>query len=362
MKNTNILFKELTELDSIPGNEIEVRNYLISNLSNYADELLKDNLGSISFKKIGNSKGPKILISAHMDEVGFMVSSITKEGFIKFIPTGGWWEQNLLAHKVIITTKENKKLTGIIGSKPPHILSIEERKTSVKLDNMFIDIGVSSKEEAINLGITQGDMITPYQKFEVLSNPNYLLAKAWDNRVGCALNFELLKSLENEKFDNILFSTYTVQEEVGLKGARTISYVINPDIVIAVDVGIGNDIPNGDKEGMELGKGPQILLSDSSLIGHKGLREFILEIAKKNDIPYQISYLKGGSTDAGVMHLAHDGAPSINILIPSRYIHSHSSIIHKQDYINTLKLLKLLVMELNLTSVNDITYKWKKTL
>lgn len=355
MKEEIKYLKTLTELNAVPGNEKQVRDFLEKELTSYSDEVLKDNIGSIVFKKEGLKDGPKVLISGHMDEVGFMVSEITNEGFIKFIPLGGWWSQVMLSQKVQITTKKGVVI-GVIGSKPPHILTPEERKTPMDISKMFIDLGVDNKEEAIKLGVNIGDMITPYMEFAQLGNPKYLLAKAWDNRIGCAIVSEVLKRLKNENHPNTFYGACTVQEEVGTRGAQTVGNMINPDIVFAVDVGIGNDVPFGDKQGMELGKGPQILLSDSRLIGHKDLREFVTQVADELNIPYQLTYLKAGGTDAGAMHLTNNGSPAINILIPCRYMHSHTSIIHYDDYLNAVKLIIEVIKRLDYQTINTITY------
>ncbi|MCL2522829.1 MAG: M42 family metallopeptidase [Erysipelotrichales bacterium] len=355
------LLKSLTELNGVPGQEGEVKKYMEKLGKSYQAEVSYDNIGSVILKKSGLSDGPRIAIAGHMDEVGFMVSRITKDGFIRFIPLGGWYSQVLLAHEVEITTKKGKVL-GVIGSKPPHILSDEDRQKPVSIDSMFIDIGVKNKEEAVGLGITVGDMITPVTKFSMLGNGNYLMAKAWDNRIGCAVVLEVLNNLQNLKHPNNYYGIGTVQEEVGCRGAKTTANMINPDIAISVDVGIANDIPAGESDalndchGMEMGKGPQILLSDSGLIGHRALREFVISVAEELKIPYQITFLKRGGTDAGPMSLAHDGCPSMSLCIPSRYIHSHTSMIHKEDYLNTVKLVTALIERLDKKTVNAITY------
>ncbi len=346
--------KEITEINGIPGNEVAVREFMEKELNGYVDEVQYDNIGSYIGVKKGSDNGPKVVIAGHMDEVGFMVTKITDEGFIKFTTMGGWWSQVMLAQQVTITTRKNKEILGVIGSKPPHILGIEERKKPVDINTMFIDVGVKDKEEAEKLGIRVGDMITPYIEFRTMGNEKYLLGKAWDNRIGCAVAIEVAKNLKDEKHDNILYAVGTVQEEVGCRGATTVGNKINPDIAIAVDVGIADDIPGGKGEYGKMGEGVQVTLKDRTSIGHKTLREFVEDIAEELEIPIQYQVLAGGGTDAGPLHISHDGAPSLSISIPSRYIHSHTSMIHRDDYENTVKLLTELVKRLNAKNVDAI--------
>lgn len=358
MKKDLLLLKKLTEANGIGGHERMVRQIMEEEFLQVVskDDILYDGLGSIAARKVGQEDGPKIAIAGHMDEIGMIVTKITDEGFLKFQTIGGWWSQVMLAQQMTVTTSEGKTYRGVIGSKPPHILSESELKNPVKIEDMYLDLGVASKEEVEKLGIKVGDMITPAIDFQVLANEKYLLAKAWDNRIGCAVAIEVLKQLKGQKHPNTVYGIGTVQEEVGLRGARTIAQMINPDIVIAVDVGIAKDVPGTDNS-TKLGAGPQILLYDGALIGHVGLREFIVGIADELKIPYQFDYLKRGGTDAGAMHLVHDGAPAMSLCIPSRYIHSHTSIIHKDDFDNTVKLLVEVIKRLDNATCYQITYK-----
>lgn len=347
------LLKKLTEVNGVPGNEREVRLLIEDELKDNDLNLLRDNLGSLVFNK--EAKGPNVYLAGHMDEVGFMVKEITKDGFIKFQTLGGWYSQVMLAQEWQITTSKGV-LIGVTGSKPPHIIPAADRKKAVEVKDMFLDIGVSSKEEAIEAGVEIGNMITPLQEFKELANKNYLLAKAFDNRIGSAVVIEVLKNLENEKLNNNLFGGFTVQEEVGLRGARTTSNLVRPKIAFAIDTGLGNDVPGSVSEEQTLGKGPQILLFDGGLVAHRGLRKFVIDVANELNIPYQEGVINGGRTDAGEMHLAHSGAAALSICIPTRYMHSHTSIIHYEDYLNTIKLLTEVVKRLDDKTVNEILF------
>ncbi len=351
----NPLLYDLTMLNAIPANEKQVRVYFESAVKNLADEVSYDNLGSIIAKKTGNAKGPKIMVAGHMDEIGFILTEITKDGYVKFINAGGWWGHVVLSQQFTITTKTGAKVSGVVGSKPPHILSAEERTKVVELKDMYIDLGVSSKEEALALGIQVGDMITPFIESKPLGNPKFLLAKAFDNRIGVALAIEVLKNIQNTTHENVYYGVGTVQEEVGERGAGTAAYKVGPDIAIALDVTIAHDYPGGTKE-TELGKGPCLMIYDSSMVGHVGLRQYAISICDELKIPYQLSYLRAGGTDAGKMHIAKSGCPSLAICLPCRYLHSHTSIIHEDDYANAVLLVTELVKRLDKKTVESITY------
>ena len=359
LDETLVMLKELTDAKGIPGNEREPREVMKKYISPYADELSTDGIGSLIAKKQGQENGPKIMIAGHLDEVGFMVTNIDDKGFIRFQTVGGWWGQVMLSQRVTIVTSSGDTITGVIGSKPPHILSPEARKKPTEIKDMFVDIGATSKEEATSWGIRPGDMIVPYFEFTVMKNEKHLLAKAWDNRIGCAVAIDVLKNLKNENHPNVVFGVGAAQEEVGLRGAKTAAYAIEPDIGIAVDVGIAGDTPGvTEKEALgKMGKGPQIVVYDASMVSHKGLRDFIVGVAEELNIPYQFESIPGGGTDAGSIHLTKSGVPSIAITIATRYIHSHAGILHRDDYENTVKLITEVVKRLDSETVNKIKYE-----
>jgi len=337
---TLTMLKELTDANAISGHEKEARDVMEKYIKPYADEVFTDHLGSLIAKKTGEANGPKIMVAGHLDEVGFMVTRIDKNGFLYFQTIGGWWNQVMLAQRVTIMT-EKGNLTGVIGSKPPHILTAEQRKKPVEIKDMFIDIGASSKEEAEQFGVRPGDSIVPYFEFTQMKNEKMLLAKAWDNRIGCAIAIDVLKHLQDEDHPNIVYGVGTIQEEVGLRGARTSAHLIQPDLAFGVDVGIAGDTPGvSDKDAdSKLGKGPQIILYDASMISHKGVRDLVVETAEEKGIPFQYSSMAGGGTDSGAIHLTADGVPALSITIATRYIHSHAAMLHRDDFENAVKLI-----------------------
>lgn len=353
------MLKELTDARAIPGNEREARDVMKKYIEPFVDEIEQDGLGSLIARKEGDANGPKIMIAGHLDEVGFMVTRIDDKGFIYFQTVGGWWSQVMLAQRVSIVTRSGETITGVIGSKPPHILSPEARKKPVDIKDMFFDIGASSKDEVLSWGVLPGDMAVPYFDFTVMKNENFLLAKAWDNRIGCAIAIEVMKQLKDEKHPNRVYSVGAIQEEVGLRGAKTATNKIQPAIGFAVDVGIAGDTPGVTaKESVgNMGEGPQILLYDASMVSHRGLRNFVVETAEELKIPYQFATMAGGGTDAGSIHVSGTGIPTVAICIPTRYIHSHAAMLHRADFENTVKLLVELVKRLDSDTVQKITFE-----
>ncbi|WP_216828884.1 M42 family metallopeptidase [Alkalihalobacterium elongatum] len=351
------MLKELTDANGIPGNEKEPREVMKRFIEPYATEVYTDNLGSLIAKKTGSQEGPKIMVAGHLDEIGFMVTSIDDKGYLRFQTVGGWWEQVMLAQRVTIMTK-NGYVPGVIGSKPPHILSPEVRKKPVDKKDMFIDIGASSKEEAMEFGVRPGDAVVPVCDFTVMKNEKYLMAKAWDNRIGCAIAIEVLKQLKDVDHPNTVYGVGTVQEEVGLRGARTSAHLIQPDIGFGVDVGIAGDTPGvSEKDALaKMGEGPQIIMYDASMVSHKGLRDFVTSTAEENNIPYQFDYVAGGGTDSGAIHLTANGVPSLSITIATRYIHTHAAILHRDDFENAVKLIVEVIKKLDTDTVKQITF------
>lgn len=351
------MLKELTDARAIPGDEKEAREVMKKWISPHADQVYTDHLGSLIAEKIGDENGPKVMVAGHLDEVGFMVTRIDDNGFIYFQTVGGWWNQVMLAQRVTVLTKKGD-VTGIIGSKPPHILSPEARKKPVAIKNMFIDVGATSKEEAADFGIRPGDSVVPYFEFTPLKNEKMILAKAWDNRIGCAIAIEVLHQLKGEHHPNRVYGVATAQEEVGLRGARTSAYTIEPDIGFAVDVGIAGDTPGvSDKDAdSKIGDGPQIILYDASMVSHKDLRDFVVDTADEHAIPYQYASMAGGGTDSGAIHLTANGVPALSITIATRYIHTHAAILHRDDFDNAVKLIVEVIKKLDKETVHTLTF------
>lgn len=357
MDETLKMLKELTDANGIPGNEKEPREVMRKYIEPFADEVMTDNLGSLIAVKKGSAEGPKIMVAGHLDEIGFMVTSIDDKGFVRFQTVGGWWEQVMLAQRVTIMTRKGN-VPGVIGSKPPHILAPEARKKPVDKKDMFIDIGASSREEAMEFGVKPGDSVVPVCEFTVMKNEKMLMAKAWDNRIGCAIAIEVLRQLKDVNHPNTVYGVGTVQEEVGLRGAKTSAHFIQPDIGFAVDVGIAGDTPGvTDKEALaKMGDGPQIIMYDASMVSHKGLRDFVTDTADEAGIPYQFDFVAGGGTDSGAIHLTANGVPALSITIATRYIHTHAAMLHRDDFENAVKLIVEVIKKLDSDTVKEITF------
>ena len=354
----NIEFlKKLTDADGIPGHEYEVKEILEKELSGIVDEIDSDNIGSF-VSVIKKANAPKILLAGHMDEVGFMVSNITDEGFVKFRPVGGWFDQVLLAKKLRITTRSGKKFTGVIGAKPPHVLPPEKRKEVVKIESMFIDLGVKDKAAVEKMGICKGDMITPIGDFELMNDPDYFLAKAFDNRVGCFVMAEVMKNvaLKRDELNCEVYGGATVQEEVGLRGATTLAYKVNPDIAISLDTGIAGDTPEmtANESSAKLGDGLQLLIMDASAIAHVGLRYALTDLAKEMNIPIQEEILLAGGTDNGRIHISQDGVVGISLVVTTRYLHTHNSMIHRNDVQGLIDLITEFILKLDSKMLEEI--------
>jgi len=339
------LLKRLTEAPGVPGYEHEVADVIRDELKPLAN-ISYDKMGSIVCEKKGTRAQPKIMLPGHMDEVGFMVKLITEEGFVKFTMLGGWLPQYLPSQRVIVKTSKGD-LPGVLGAKPIHLMSEEERKKVLDKKDLYIDIGAKDKKDAEKLAVKPGDPIIPETPFTVMANPDYLLAKAWDDRIGCALFIEVIKNLKGKRHPNTVFGVGTVQEEVGLRGAHTSVRKVNPDCAIVCEVGLGQDVPGGEKGLGVLGKGPIITIYDRGMIPNLKLRDFIIDVADEKKVPYQLEAVEGGMTDGGPIHIHAEGVPCIYLGVPARYIHSHCGIIHRQDYENAIKLITEAVLRLD---------------
>jgi len=341
LDDTLDLLEKLTTVPGVPGYEQSVAAMLKEYLHTVAPAE-EDRLGNVFFTHQGSSARPRIVLPAHMDEIGMMVKLVDDKGFVRFWTLGGWWSQVLLSQRVNVINGKGEKIPGVIGSKPPHILSDEERNKVVRVEDIFIDVGASSKDEAEKkFGIVPGDPIVPDAPFTVMAGGKRLLAKAWDDRVGVALMVRILEELKKKGHPNTVIGCGTVQEEVGTRGAKTVAATADPDVAIVLESGISADVPGIKPEETqgELGKGPMLCILDGGMIPHRGLRDFVVETAAKTGLPYQYTSLSRGATDGRELQYAGRGVPSLYVGVPCRYIHAHQGIIDRDDFDNTVKLL-----------------------
>ncbi|MFV0255823.1 MAG: M42 family metallopeptidase [Erysipelotrichaceae bacterium] len=346
------LMRELTEALGIGADEKDVSRILKREYLKYSQEIIYDNLGSIAVVKRSKTKNaPKVMLLGHMDEVGMMVTKITDTGCLEFCPVGGLWNQNLLAQRVIVRATED--ISGVIGSIPPHLLTPELRMKPMSLDNMLVDCGFTSKDEALKAGVRVGCSIIVEGSFKLLNNGKRLLAKAWDNRFGCLLGVELLAKLKDVELPFDLYIGASSQEEVGIRGAKTLTNLIDPDLAIIADCSPANDASGEKKTFGQLGKGPLVRVIDRNYLPNRALIDLWESTLKDNDIPYQY-YLSLGGTDAGEVHKSRNGVLTLTSCICARNIHSNSSIIDADDYSNAIKGLDLFLRKLNRELIDEI--------
>lgn len=346
------LIKEITEVDGISGHERNASRVMKKYLEGNVDEITYDNIGSIIGKKVGTDD-VKIMIAGHIDEIGFMVSKIDDKGYISMHPIGGWWGHVVLGQRFHVINREGKKFVGVVGSPAPHGMSPEERVKVKEVKSMFLDLGVANKEEVEALGIRVGDPIIPISEFTVMNNENYWLGKAFDDRLGAAIAIETVRNLKGIKHPNTVYAVGTVQEEVGLRGAKTAAYAVKPDLAIAIDVTVATDYPTGKNE-CKLGDGVAISYADSSVIGHKAFIELLEEIAKEEKIPYCFDMMVGGGTDSGEIHKSFEGVVTVTLSLPTRYIHAHNGIVHAGDYDATVRLITALCKRFDRNMLNQL--------
>lgn len=352
---TEQLLAELTDAYGPPGHESAITAIFEKYVKGLADVSF-DKMGSIIARHRGSADAPKIMVVGHCDEIGFMVSEITSNGFLKFIPLGGWWGHVALAQRVVVLGKKGPVL-GVIGSTPPHILDAEARKKVIEITDMYIDVGVKGKFDVTKkLGIAVGDVIVPDSKFTILSSPDMYMAKAIDNRYGCAVAIEVLQKLAKAKHPNTLYSVGSVQEEVGCRGAGTAAWEIDPDLAIIVDTGIARDTPGIKGEPTEkLGSGTSILAYDGGMIPNAKLLKFVTSTADKLKVKYHLTTIQRGTTDGSRIHVSRSGVPTIVIGVAVRYIHGHNAILCRGDYNASVKLIVELLKRLDKKIVKSFT-------
>lgn len=326
-----MLLEKLSNASGVSGYENEIRQVIKSELSSYVDELSTDSIGNLFATKRGDGTGPEVMVAAHMDEVGLFVDFIESKGFLRFRKVGGVDDRVLLSQRVYIG---EKKSPGIIGTKPIHLKKADERRKVIRSDDMFIDVGANSKDEAQKIARV-GDPVVFAAKF--VQSDNILRGKAFDDRAGCGVLVELLK----KSYPFTLHGVFTVQEELGLRGARIAAYALNPDFGFALEGTTAGDMPSKRdvSPSTNMGAGPAITIMDRSFISDKRLVNLLVDTAKRENIPYQFKRTITGGTDAGAIHLARGGVPSVTVSVPTRYIHAPVGMIHLSDFQNTVELM-----------------------
>ena len=336
------LLKKLCAFFAASGDEDNLRSFILEEIKNYVKDVRIDTLGNLIVKKEGLEKcktRKKFLLTAHMDEVGFIVTHITAEGFLKFSTVGSINSKVLLGTRVLVG---EKRILGVIGSTPIHLLKSEEKFKDVSVENMYIDIGAKNKDNALKY-VNLGD----YAYFEPVffEDENNIKSKALDNRLGCFVLINLIK----RSYPYDIYFAFTTREEIGAVGAKTMAYSLNPDISIVVDSTTASDIHGVDEDNKVcmLEKGPVVPFMDLGTVYNKELYTLAFKLANENKIPIQTKEAVAGGTDASSIHSVRCGVRTLGISIPCRYIHSPVSLCKKIDLKNTEKLLESLILKIS---------------
>jgi putative aminopeptidase FrvX len=348
------LLAELLNANAAPGFESPVRDILRREWKPLLTGLHTDGIGNLLGTLPGD--GPRVLLMAHMDEVGFLVRHVDERGFVYMNPVGGWLDQSVLTQRFTIMTAKGPVI-GYTGMKSGHIVSPEEKSRIVPLQDMFLDIGARSRAEAEAMGVRPGLPVTYRTELEVLNGTSRYLARAWDDRVGLAIITQALQQLKSGHHPNTLQVAATVQEEIGLRGAQTVYASTKPDIVINLEIGIAADFPllTSPKQAQEeLGKGPAIFIFDGSMVPNNKYVEWTMRVAKEAGIPYQFESVTGFGEDGAALQKSGEGVPAVNLGVPTRYAHSQSGVIDRADYDNTLKLVVRMIQKLSAAEVKGI--------
>ncbi|MBD3627132.1 M42 family metallopeptidase [Cyclobacterium sp.] len=338
------LLKQICELPGAPGFEKKIRDFVVMKARDLVDEINVDNLGNVVAVKKGirNPDNKRVMVAAHMDEIGFIVTHIDENGFLRFHPLGGFDPKTLTAQRVIIHGK--KDLIGVMGSKPIHVMTTEEKTKLPKLTDYFIDLGMNKSE--VEKWVQVGDPIT--RERALIEMGDCVNCKSIDNRIAVFILLETLRELKSPAFD--VYATFTVQEEVGLRGAQVSAHHINPDFGIALDTTIAFDLPGASEHEKitELGKGTAIKIMDASAICDYRMVAFMKKVASNNNIPFQTEILTAGGTDtASVQRMGKNGAIAGAISIPTRHLHQVIEMAHKSDVAASIKLLKACLEEMD---------------
>ncbi len=350
------LLRELTEAHGVPGAEDAVRRIFLRELAGHGT-VHTDRLGSAAVER--EDSGPRVLVAGHFDEVGFAVQHITAKGFLKLVALGGWWTHTLVAQRVRILTKSGQEVLGVIGSTPPHFLGESAKDKVLPLEQLYVDIGASSRTEVESLGISLGDAVAPDSAFTALAGGERFVAKAFDNRCGVAAAVQTMQLLKNESLPCQLIAAGSVQEEVGCRGAVTLGHLTRPDVALVMEGTPADDTPGMPSEESQgaLGSGVQIRVLDPTALMNRRLVDLVLDTAKAEGIPHQLAVRRSGGTDAKSFQFHESGVPCIVLGTPARYIHSHNSLLHLEDYLSAVRLTAAVVRRLDTATVAGLT-RW----
>jgi endoglucanase len=347
------LLQSLADAPGPSGYEEQVRAIMVRELKPFATQLSYDGLGSVIAQH--GAKGPRIMLDAHMDELGGIVRRVTPEGFLSMQMVGGWLDQALVGQRWVILGSKGT-VHAVTGIRDIHVLPADERNKVFPRNDIFLDVGAKNAADVAALGIEPGDPVAPDSPFEVLNGTQRYLAKAWDDRVGCAVVIEVMRRLAAEGHPNILIVAATTQEETGIRGARTAAEVVHPDIGIAIEGGVAGDVPGARPEETQarLGAGPGVFLYDSSEQPNRRLLSLIRETGQAAKIPLQFDLVSGYGDDSAAIQESNGGVPAVNIVVPVRYTHAHNGIMDRSDFDRTVDLVVALIKRLDGATVKRV--------
>jgi endoglucanase len=348
------LVRRLSLAAGAPGAEDEVRGIVRGTLDGVGP-IRHDRLGSLLCEKAGAADEPRVVLDSHLDEVAFLVQSITAEGKLAFVPLGGWWGHVLLGQRVEVLSRRGR-VPGVIGSTPPHFLSPDQRKELLALEKMYVDIGASDRTQVDAVGVRIGDPVVPAAEFREMAVTPVISGKALDNRLGVALMCETLLALRDRDHPNTVVGVGAVQEELGMRGAGTASELARPDVAIVLECTPADDLPGQTERQAILGKGPQIRLFDPTAVSNRRLVGFVESVAADGGIDIQLAVRRSGGTDAGSIQRSRDGVPTVVVGVPARYIHSHVGLFDWRDYVAARELVLQVVLRLDAAQTGRLTH------
>jgi len=347
------LLRKLADAPGPPSFEEPVRKIMVDLIKPYAGSIRYDGMGSVIATQ--GSDGPKILVDAHMDELGGVVRRITPRGFLTMQMLGGWLDQALVDQRWVIIGSKGPvhAVTGILDA---HLVPLEERNRPIPRNSLFLDVGATSEAEVRNMGIRPGDPVVPDAPFTVLNGTDNYLGKGWDDRVGCAVIVEVMRRLAKMPHSNQIVYALTTQEEVGLRGAHTASEAIKADIGIALEAGVTGDVFPGHPEDSQekLGAGPGLFLYNNSQLPNRKLIDLVKTTAAAKKLPLQFDLVTGYGDDSAEIQKSNGGIPTVCLLVPVRYTHAHNGIMNRRDFDQTVELLVALLQQLDAGTVRKI--------
>ena len=344
------LLRQLADAPGPPGFEEPIRKVMVEQMTPFASSITYDGLGSIIATQ--GTRGPRIMVDAHMDELGGVVRRVTPRGLLTMQMLGGWLDQALVDQRWIIIGSKGP-VHAVTGIRDVHVVPPEERTRVYSRDSLFLDVGAKDEAEVAAMGIGPGDPVVPDAPFTVLNGTNNYLAKGWDDRVGCGVVIEAMRRLATLPHPNQILWTITTQEEIGLRGAHTAADVVKPELAIAIEGGITGDVFPGRPEETQvrLGGGPGIFLFDSSALPNRKLTQLVRQAAAEKQVPLQLDLVQGYGDDSAELQKSVGGVPTVNLVVPVRYTHSHNGIMNRRDFDQMVDLLVALLQKLDAAAV-----------